>query len=109
MNDTVQPPVVDLTDRATYRTWTTGVIRYSDLDPNGHVNNGAVNTFFEDGRVHFRRANFGPVGEADVLAGYVIVDFHARYLAAITYPGEVEMATCVAPASGRRRKSTRNT
>ena len=100
MNDTVSTAAVDLADRATYKTWTKGVIRYSDLDPNGHVNNGAVNTFFEDGRVHFRRANFAAVGEADVLAGYVIVDFHAKYLAAIAFPGEVEVATCVLRIGG---------
>jgi len=100
MNDSAETAAVDLTDRATFKSWTHGIVRYSDLDPNGHVNNGAVNTFFEDGRVHFRRANFGPVGEADVLSGYVIVDFHAKYLAAIGYPGEVEIATCVLRIGG---------
>ena len=37
-------------------TWTTVSVRYGDLDPNGHVNNGAINQYFEDGRVGFRSA-----------------------------------------------------
>ncbi len=37
-----------------YQTWTTVSVRYSDLDPNHHVNNGAINQYFEDGRVGFR-------------------------------------------------------
>jgi acyl-CoA thioester hydrolase len=86
---------VDLADRANLISWTNGIVRYSDLDPNGHVNNGAVNTFFEDGRVHFRRSNFNAAGEAHVLAGYVIVDFHALYLTALNFPGEVEVGTSV--------------
>ena len=36
--------------RKAYTDWSTNNVRYSDLDPNGHVNNGAINTFFEDGK-----------------------------------------------------------
>ena len=43
-----------LKDRKNYVSWAQSTIRYCDLDPNGHVNNGAINTFFEDGRVLFR-------------------------------------------------------
>ncbi|MGB0575796.1 MAG: thioesterase family protein [Alphaproteobacteria bacterium] len=45
---------LDLTDRNVYATWTQDIVRYRDLDPNGHVNNGAINQYFEDGRVHLR-------------------------------------------------------
>ena len=34
--------------RKAYTDWSTNNVRYSDLDPNGHVNNGAINTFFEE-------------------------------------------------------------
>ena len=36
----------DLTNRATYRIWIQDVVRYGDLDPNEHVNNGAINAYF---------------------------------------------------------------
>ena len=44
----------DLTDRSLYPVWSQTTVRYSDLDPNNHVNNGAIGAFFEDGRVRLR-------------------------------------------------------
>lgn len=44
----------DLLNRSIYRIWTKDIVRYSDLDPNGHVNNGAINQYFEDGRIALR-------------------------------------------------------
>ena len=63
---------IDLTDRASYRVWTRDTIRYSDLDPNDHVNNGAINAYFEDGRVRFRKQHLSHLG-AGILAGFVLV------------------------------------
>jgi len=37
-------------DRASYRRWTREVLRYSDLDPVGHVNNNAYGLFVENAR-----------------------------------------------------------
>ena len=80
--------------RGVYTDWTTEKIRYSDLDPNGHVNNGAINAFFEDGRVQFRIDRMGHYSE-DNLAGFVLAKFAVEYLAALSYPGFVDIGTMV--------------
>ncbi|MFP6710600.1 MAG: thioesterase family protein [Rhodospirillales bacterium] len=85
---------VDLKSRAAYVSWTSATIRYSDLDPNGHVNNGAINAFFEDGRVQFRGERMVSLGE-DILAGFVLVKFSVVYLKALHYPGLVDIGTVV--------------
>lgn len=94
MNDEPGGGAVDLTDRAVYAEWTRDIIRFGDLDPNGHVNNGAINQYFEDGRVHFRRARMTGVG-LGTLAGFAIVRYSATYRAALHFPGEVEIGTVV--------------
>ncbi len=81
-------------NRAIYPDFTRVTIRYRDLDPNNHVNNGSINQFFEDGRVHFRNAKMGTLNAA-ILTGFVIARFDATYLAALGYPGEVEVGTGV--------------
>lgn len=83
-----------LKNRSDYVTWTSVTIRYRDLDPNGHVNNGAVNQFFEDGRVHFRNDRMVSLGD-DILTGFVIAKFTAEYHAALRYPGTVDVGTVV--------------
>ena len=80
--------------REVYTDWVTNNIRYSDLDPNGHVNNGAINAFFEDGRVQFRANRLSDYSE-DILAGFVLVKFSVEYLRALKYPGSVEVGTLV--------------
>ena len=67
-------PSYDLTDRGTYATWTADSVRYADLDPNGHVNNGAVNQYFEDGRVHFRSERMKFLGDA-LFTGFAVGRF----------------------------------
>ncbi|MBO6782765.1 MAG: acyl-CoA thioesterase [Alphaproteobacteria bacterium] len=84
----------DLTDRAIYEVWITDSVRYSDLDPNSHVNNGAINQFFEDGRVGFRLARLQDAA-GDKLTGFAVVKYTANYLAPAHYPGSVEIGTVV--------------
>lgn len=81
-------------DRAFYTSWTPVLIRYRDLDPNGHVNNGAINEYFEDGRVRFRDQNL-LVHPDSILTGFVLARFSVEYCAPIGYPGEVEIGTVV--------------
>ena len=81
-------------NRAVYADWTRHTIRYRDLDPNDHVNNGSINQFFEDGRVHFRNARMGALGAA-TLTGFAIARFDATYLSVLNYPGEVDIGTGV--------------
>ena len=90
----VESKHIDLAKPNIYPSWTNSTIRYSDLDPNGHVNNGAVNTFFEDGRICFRNEQMLQLGD-DILAGFVIVKFSANYLAPLFFPGSVDIGTVV--------------
>jgi acyl-CoA thioester hydrolase len=92
--ETGEPKPFEGKNRAVYADWARDVIRYSDLDPNGHVNNGAINQFFEDGRVHFRNARMGTLG-AVTLTGFAIARFTAEYHTTLAYPGEVDVGTVV--------------
>lgn len=84
----------DLTKRDLYRHWTEVTIRYADLDPNNHVNNGAINQFFEDGRVSLRQEHMDNLPAA-ALTGFVLVKFTATYRSTLHYPGTVEVGTLV--------------
>jgi acyl-CoA thioester hydrolase len=77
-----------------YRSWARCASRYGDLDPNGHVNNGAINAFLEEGRVRFRRDCLAgqPI---DVLKGFVVARICVDYLSPLGYPSEVEVGTSV--------------
>ena len=88
-----------LRNRIVFPEWTRVTIRYADLDPNNHVNNGAINQFFEDGRVHFRLARMAPLGE-ETLSGFALVRFSVIYRAPLHYPGEVEIGTVVTRIGG---------
>ncbi|MBK19446.1 MAG: hypothetical protein CMM52_11490 [Rhodospirillaceae bacterium] len=85
---------VDLTDRSVYATWTQDIVRYRDLDPNGHVNNGAINQYFEDGRIHLRDERMVGLDE-NLLRGFAIKKFTATYHAALSYPATVDIGTVV--------------
>ena len=84
----------DLKRKSVYPCWTSSTIRYSDLDPNGHVNNGAINAFFEDGRVCFRNERMLRVGD-EILTGFALVKFSVEYLVPLFFPGSVEIGTMV--------------
>lgn len=99
MRQPATAPDVDLARRTAFRDWTRAIIRYRDLDPNGHVNNGAINGFFEEGRIHFRRDDMIRHGR-DTVTGVVVVRFDARYLAALHFPGEVEIGTNILTVGG---------
>lgn len=92
-------PTFDLTRRDGFRDWTRAIIRYRDLDPNGHVNNGAINGYFEEGRIHFHRDDLLRHGK-DTVAGVAIIRFDARYRNALYYPGEVEIGTNILTLGG---------
>ncbi|MCC7272440.1 MAG: acyl-CoA thioesterase [Alphaproteobacteria bacterium] len=52
---TVGAGTLDAGDPASYRLWREEVLRYGDMDVNGHVNNIAIAQFCEGGRVAFER------------------------------------------------------
>ena len=70
------------------------MIRFGDLDPQGHVNNTVFATFFETGRVAFLREPgnaLSPPGTTSVLARLDI-----NFLKELHWPGEVEIGTGIA-------------
>jgi len=77
-----------------YPHQTPDIIRYADLDAQGHVNNAVFATYFETGRVAmFRRPDLG-VGVAG--GTYVLVHTAIDYLRELRWPGNVEVGTGVA-------------
>ena len=78
---------------------TQDMIRFGDLDPQGHVNNTVFATFFETGRVMFLRAR----GERPLAAPgttAVLAQLDISFLRELHWPGAVEIGTGVA-AIGR--------
>ena len=87
-------PELDLTNRHVYKTWTQDMVRYRDLDPNGHVNNGAINQYFEDGRVYLREERMADLG-GNILRGFAIKKFTATYHGALSYPATIDVGSVV--------------
>jgi acyl-CoA thioester hydrolase len=92
MNEKLTKDGVDLADRGAYRFWGRDVLRFADLDPNGHVNNIAYAVFCENGRVGFRESNY-PGMKTGAGTDFVIVRFAIDYLAELNYPGTVDVGT----------------
>jgi acyl-CoA thioester hydrolase len=82
-------------------------IRYSDLDPYGHVNNAAYLEFFEEIRIAYWRALAGLVGIEELEAGdvpgarYVIAETTVRYKAPIFLDDALHGAATI-PTIGNR-------
>jgi acyl-CoA thioester hydrolase len=82
------PKLADYPHRAT------DIIRFGDLDAQGHVNNAVFSTYFETGRVAmFRDGDLG-IGVAD--ATYVLVRQEIDFLRELRWPGNVVVGTALA-------------
>jgi acyl-CoA thioester hydrolase len=69
------------------------VIRYRDLDPQGHVNQAMFATYFESGRVAmFRSPDLG-IGVPGVT--FVLVRMEIDYMKELHWPGGIEIGTAV--------------
>ena len=88
------PPPIDLTDRAAFVFWTHDNVRFSDVDRYGHINNIAIATYCETGRVEFAETLW-PGSTAGAGAGWVIVRLAITFLAQAHYPGDVQIGTRV--------------
>ena len=95
----MEDEILNLKDPSICSSWTKSTVRYSDLDPNGHVNNGAINAFFEDGRVCFRRDRMLRLGD-EILTGFALVKFTVEYLVPVYFPGSVDIGTVVTRIGG---------
>jgi acyl-CoA thioester hydrolase len=70
------------------------IIRFADLDPQGHVNNAVFSTYFESGRVvMFRNPDLG-IGVPN--ATFVLVRQEIDFLRELHWPGDVEVGTALA-------------
>jgi acyl-CoA thioester hydrolase len=70
------------------------IVRFGDLDPQGHVNQAVFLTYFESGRVAmFRNPDLG-IGVPG--ATFVMVRMEVDYLRELHWPGTIEVGTGVA-------------
>jgi len=84
----VPPQLADYPHRAN------DIIRFGDLDAQGHVNNAVFSTYFETGRVAmFRDGDLG-IGVAN--ATYVLVRQEIDFLHELRWPGDVVVGTALA-------------
>jgi acyl-CoA thioester hydrolase len=82
------PQLADFPHRAT------DIVRFGDLDAQGHVNNAVFATWFETGRVTmFRDGDLG-IGVAN--ATYVLVRQEIDFLRELRWPGNVVIGTALA-------------
>jgi acyl-CoA thioester hydrolase len=73
------------------------IVRFADLDAQGHVNNAIFPTYFETGRVAmFREPDLG-IGVPN--ATFVLVRQEIDFLRELTWPGDVEVGTALAELS----------
>ena len=86
---------LNLSDARIYPVWSETTVRYADLDPNNHVNNGAIGAFFEDGRVRLRTEHLDQ-SDGSTLAGFAIVKTTIEYRQALTFPGTVRIGSTIA-------------
>lgn len=86
----------DPSDPSAFSFWTEERLRYADLDPLSHVNNNAIGTFLENGRVHLFRASGGGDGGGEGSVWWVVRRLEIDFAHEIRFPGEVRTGTRVA-------------
>jgi acyl-CoA thioester hydrolase len=67
------------------------IVRFGDLDPQGHVNQAVFLTYFESGRVAMFRDPDLSVGVPGIT--YVMVRMEVDYLKELHWPGTIEIGT----------------
>ncbi len=84
---------MDLTDRATYTHWSSDKVRWGDQDGARHINNVAYAEYLENARAEMIIERVIPhkaKGDNFTVRRVVI-----EYLGMGTYPGRIEVGTCV--------------
>jgi acyl-CoA thioester hydrolase len=94
MGETERATAFDRRDPKAYEFWTRDTVRFSDVDRYRHVNNVAIATYCETGRVEYAEALW-PGSTAGNGDGWVIVRLTITYLSQAHYPGQVEIGTRV--------------
>jgi len=70
------------------------IVRFGDLDPQGHVNQAVFLTYFESGRVAMFRDPDLSVGVPGIT--YVMVRMEVDYMKELRWPGQLEIGTGIA-------------
>jgi acyl-CoA thioester hydrolase len=83
----------ELPDKASYPFWIRESIRNADTDQFGHVNNAAIASYCEGGRM----ALFSEPGLREVIAelNVVVAKLTIQFERELLYPGEVQVGTRV--------------
>jgi acyl-CoA thioester hydrolase len=89
MSETLAKP--DLSDRSLYRFWYRDIIRFGDLDRQGHVNNTRFATYCEGGRVAVLDQQIRPLLAPSDL--FVLANITINFRREMNYPGEVDVGT----------------
>lgn len=82
------------TERASYAVWESDVIRFSDTDAMGHVNNVAIAAYVETGRVAYGLELARHAG--DEMRGFILARLAIDYRGELRYPGTVDVGSRVA-------------
>jgi acyl-CoA thioester hydrolase len=88
MNDAI------LAKRETYPFFTSEKVRFGDIDRQNHVNNLAICSYIECGRVELREVNFPEIAR-DPANAWLVAHFEVSFKASSGYPGNVEVGTAV--------------
>ncbi len=82
---------LDVERAESFPHWTHEVLRFSDTDAFGHINNGAYASCFENARIKLMRriGRETREGEVDWVLARLCIDYHAQ----LFYPGEVDVGT----------------
>jgi len=87
-------PEADLTRRETFPYFTSEKVRFGDIDRQNHVNNLAICSYIECGRVEMREVNFPEIAR-DPANAWLVVHFEVSFKASTGYPGTVDVGTGV--------------
>lgn len=71
--------------------WVEDVLRYCDMDPNGHINNAVFSVLCESGRVNLFHSRLTPTLPPDRY--FVIARLAIEFRSELSYPGRVRTAT----------------
>jgi acyl-CoA thioester hydrolase len=78
-------------ERATYRFWTQVVLRFSDMDVMGHVNNVAFVSFYQEARVRFHQYLYGKEAASADADRLILAHLSVDFLREAHHPGTVDI------------------
>jgi len=68
-------------------------VRYSDLDPQGHVNNARFLSYIEQARIHYLlKLDLFSVEQSFLDVGVIIADVHVTFFAPVFFGQQVQVA-----------------